>query len=119
MVDRKKGIVLDILDDRKKATLKDWLTKNKEQFCEVRSVSMDMWEPFINAVKEIIEGAETMICFDRFHMASSFGKAVDTVRAIEHRTLSQDTQSPLTKTKHDWLRTKANGGYKDKRALCS
>ncbi len=117
VVDRKKGIVLDILDDRKKATLKDWLTKNKEQFCEVRSVSMDMWEPFINAVKEVIEGAETMICFDRFHIASYFGKAVDAVRATEHRTLSQDTQSPLTKTKHDWLRTKANGGYKDKRAF--
>ncbi len=64
-----------------------------------------------------IEGAETMICFDRFHIASYFGKAVDAVRATEHRTLSQDTQSPLTKTKHDWLRTKANGGYKDKRAF--
>jgi transposase len=49
---------------------------------------MDMWEPFITAVQETIEGAETKICFDRFHVASHFGKALDKVRANEHRQLS-------------------------------
>ena len=31
--------------------------------------------------------------------------------------LSRAGSSPLTKTKHEWLRSKANGGYKDKRAF--
>lgn len=115
LVNRETGVVFDILDDRKKATLKVWLKKNKEQLQEVRSVSMDMWKPFINAVKEVIPDGEKKICFDRFHVASYFGKALDKVRANEHRTLGKD--SSLTKTKHDWLRTKANGGYKDKRAF--
>ena len=34
-----------------------------------------------------------------------------------HRMLGKDGSSPLAKTKHDWLRTKANGGYTDKRAF--
>lgn len=117
LVDRGKGIVIDVLDDRKKATLKNWLESNKEQLEMVRTVSMDMWEPFITAVQETIEGAETKICFDRFHVASHFGKALDKVRANEHRQLSSVGKSPLTKTKHDWLRTKANGGYKDEQAF--
>jgi transposase len=38
---------------------------------------MDMREPFINAVRETIEGAEEKICFDRFHVAAYFGNALD------------------------------------------
>jgi len=76
---------------------------------------MDMWEPFINAVQETIDDADAKICFDRFHVASHFGKALDKVRATEHKALG--SESPLTRTKHDWLRTKANGGYRDKRSF--
>ena len=117
LVNRETGVVIEILDDRKKATLKTWLKKNKKQLQEVRSVSMDMWGPFINAVKDVIPDGEKKICFDRFHVASYFGKALDKVRASEHRMLIKNGASSLTKTKHDWLRTKSKGGYKDKRAF--
>lgn len=117
LVDRKTGVVIDILDDRKKASLKKWLRENKEQLQDVRSISMDMWEPFITAVQESIEGADDKICFDRFHVAGHFCKALDKVRATEHRELGGSRTSPLTRTKHDWLRTKANDNYKDKRAF--
>jgi len=117
LVNRSTGVVIDILDDRKKITLKKWLHTNKKQLKEVKSVSMDMWEPFITAVQESIEGADRKICFDRFHVSAHFGKALDKVRASEHRELGRIGESPLTKTKHDWLRTKANNGYKDKRAF--
>ena len=117
LVDRKRGVVIDILDDRKKSTLKKWLQGNKDQLREVRSVSMDMWEPYITAVQETIERADAKICFDRFHVAGHFGKALDKVRATEHRELGRSGDSPLTRTKHDWLRTKANDEYKDKRAF--
>jgi transposase len=101
LVDRKRGVVVDILDDRKKATLKKWLQDNKNQLREVRSVSMDMWEPFITDGQETIEGADAKICFDHFHVAGHFGKALDKVRATEHRELSRSGASPLTRTKHD------------------
>ena len=54
LVNRKTGVVVDVLDDRKKATLKKWLQANKDQLREVRSISMDMWEPFITAVQESV-----------------------------------------------------------------
>jgi transposase len=117
LVDRSDGTVIDILNDRKKATLKGWLEDNQLHLQELRSVSMDMWEPYIRAVSEVIEAAESKICFDRFHVASHFGKAVDKVRATEHRALLQGGDSPLTRTKYDWLRSKVNNGYRDKRAF--
>jgi transposase len=117
LVNREDGTVIDILNDRKKTTLKGWLRDNERHLQQLRSVSMDMWQAYINAVSEVIEGAEHKICFDRFHVASYFGKALDKVRATEHRQLRQEGTSPLTGTKHDWLRRKANGGYRDKRAF--
>jgi transposase len=117
LVDRKTGVVVDILDDRKKATLRKWLQANKDKLHEVQSISMDMWEPFITAVQESVEGADGKICFDRFHVASHFGQALNKVRATEHRDLGRTGDSPLTRTKHDWLRTKSNDEYKDKRAF--
>ena len=54
LVNRETGAVLEVLDDRKKATLKTWLNSNKQSLKEVRSVSVDMWKPFINAVKDRI-----------------------------------------------------------------
>lgn len=114
LVDRKQGTVIDILDDRKKETLKEWLNTNKNKLKTVRSISMDMWEPFINAVLETIEGANNKVCFDRFHVAGHFGKALDKIRATEHRELGKNGTSPLTKTKYDWLRTNANNEQKDK-----
>jgi len=44
-----------------------------------------MREPFITAVQETIDEASSKICFDRFHVASHFGKALDKVRATEHK----------------------------------
>lgn len=117
LVDRKTGTVIDILDDRKKAFLKEWLEANKDRLKAVRSISMDMWEPFIKAIQETIEGADDKICFDRFHVAGHFGKALDKIRATEHRQLGRTGESPLTRTKYEWLRTKARNEYKDKRAF--
>ncbi len=114
LADRNTGTVINILDDRKKATLREWLEQNKDRLQAVRSVTMDMWEPFINAVLETMEGADEKICFDRFHIDAYFGKALDKIRATEPRELGKQGKSPLTRTRHDWLRTSANNGYSDK-----
>ena len=64
---------------------------------------MDMWDPFINSVREHFERADELIAFDRFHVSQHFGKAVDKVRAEEHRALAVNGKSPLTRTRHQWL----------------
>jgi len=41
VADRNSGTIIEVLDDRKKATLKGWLEQNRGQLQAVRSVSMD------------------------------------------------------------------------------
>jgi transposase len=106
VVDTERNIVVDVLDGRKKATFKEWLEAlPPSSINAIKTVSMDMYDGYINAVREVVPGAEDKICFDRFHVAQHFGKGVDKVRASEHRAfLSAHGQSVLTHTKHAWLR---------------
>ncbi len=106
ILDKDKDIVLDILDDRKADTLDTWFkTQHIGDFTNIQSISMDMWDPFIKAVKENFDDAENLIAFDRFHVAQHFGKAVDKVRAQENRLFEKTAgENPLNRTKYQWLR---------------
>ena len=66
---------------------------------------MDMWDPFINAVKKIFKNAEDIISFDHFHVSQHFGKALNKVRAEEHRSfIARESKSPLIRSKYQWLK---------------
>ncbi len=106
ILDKSKDVVIDILDDRKAQTLNNWLKEQDiSDLTTLKSISMDMWDPFINAVKANFENSEDLIAFDRFHVAQHFGKAVDKVRAQENRGFKQTgKENPLTRTKYQWLR---------------
>ena len=110
ILDKDNNKVLDVLQDRKAETLDGWFkTQTVADFKALRSISMDMWDAFIKAVKANFEGAESLIAFDRYHVAQHLNKAVDKVRAQEHRELLKENgTSELTGTKYDWLRTSAN-----------
>lgn len=105
LIDQSTGIVLDVLDDRKAETLKAWLeNKPIQHLRKIETVSMDMWDPFILAVKTSVPEAEAKICFDRYHVAQHLAKALDKVRNEEHRRLiAEQGFSPLTGTKYEWL----------------
>ena len=104
--DQERNCVVDVLDGRKKETLKSWFLAHMHALRTLESVSMDMWDAYIGAVRESIPDGVQKICFDRFHVAQYFNKALDKVRADEHRAFKQQGKtSPLTRTKHDWLRS--------------
>ena len=64
ILDRNRDIVLDVLDDRKAESLEKWLRdRPAHHLTSVQTVTMDMWDPFIKAVR-----AREKICFDRFHV---------------------------------------------------
>jgi transposase len=115
LLDQSTGIVLDVLDDRKAETLKAWLeSKPIHHLRKIETVSMDMWDPFILAIKACVPEAEAKICFDRYHVAGHFAQALDKVRNQEHRLLLEEQGfSPLTGTKYDWL---INAGKTDNRS---
>ena len=105
ILDKDTDTVIDILDDRKAVTLKNWLQiQQKSDFSELQSITMDMWDPFINAVKKSFQDAEKLIAFDRFHVSQHFGKALDKIRAEEHRSfINGEAKSPLVRSKYQWL----------------
>ena len=114
ILDKENDVVIDILDDRKAKTLKNWFeTQQTADFKGIESISMDMWDPFISAVKSNFENADELIAFDRFHVAQHFQKAVDKVRSEEHRALvASGKYNPLICSKHQWL---TNSHRKDNR----
>ena len=105
ITDRDRRVVLEVLEDRTKERVLTWLDSNSPaQLAAIETVSMDMWEAFINAFQERLPEADRKICFDRFHIAGYFGKAVDEVRIEEHKALKAAGSDLLTHTKHQWLK---------------
>lgn len=102
-LDRK--IVLDVLNDRTQKTLEQGLLNLGEDTLKgVEAVAMDMWKPFINAVKEVVPEGERKIAFDKFHVAKHLGDAVNTVRRQEHKMLSEEGDDTLKGSRFIWLR---------------
>jgi transposase len=110
VLDKDSNTVIDVLPDRKAETLDTWFkTQEMADFSALKSISMDMWDAFIKAVKANIKGGESMISFDRYHVSQHLNKAVDTVRAREHRHLMEEYgMSELQGTKYEWLRNSSN-----------
>ena len=105
ILDKDRDSVIDVLEDRKAETLETWLRMQKAVNLKgLASISMDMWDPYIKAVKEAIPGSENLIAFDRFHVSKHLNEAVDRVRRREHTLFQKLTgESPLSKTRYQWL----------------
>jgi len=105
ILDKNRDCVLDVLDDRKAETLETWFKTQKiSDLSCLGSISMDMWDPYIKAVKEAIPDAEMKIAFDRFHVSKHINEALDKVRRREHAALLKLTgESPLSKSRFQWL----------------
>lgn len=68
-------------DDRGQESLEHYYTQfSKKEREDVKTVAMDMWDPYIAATKEKIPEAEKKIVFDKFHVMRLMGEAVDKVR---------------------------------------
>lgn len=85
-----KAVVLAVLKDRKKKTVKDFLLSiPKDLACTVVSVCSDMYDGFINSVKEVF-GTKVKIVIDRFHVAKNYRGAIETLRKKEMKRLKSD-----------------------------
>jgi len=104
--DADRGIVLASLDGRDSETLVNWFeTQMTADFSELASITMDMAPPFIKAVREYFPNADDLLCYDRFHVAQLFTRAVDVIRRKESAEFNRrGGRNPLAKTKFEWLR---------------
>jgi transposase len=76
-----------------------------EQLAAIEAISMDMWQPYINATEHAVPGAAVKIVFDRFHIMQHALDAVDRVRKTENRALRAEGDDSLVGTKYQWLRS--------------
>jgi transposase len=101
--------VLYVADDRKRSSLDGFFQElSPEQLGAIDVVAMDMHEPYISCVRQRVPDGEYKIAFDKFHVASHLGDAVDEVRRQEHRELMEQGDARLTGTKYLWLQNPNN-----------
>lgn len=74
---------------------------------QLKHVCSDMWKPYLKVIKKKVPQALHIL--DRFHIMANINKAIDEVRASEHKQLQQDGYEPVLK-KSRWclLKRKEN-----------
>ncbi len=109
VTDTTNGKVLHVADEHSQESLNSFFEGlSKEDLEGIKTVSMDMWKPYINSVKEYVPDADSKIAFDKFHVAKHLGDAVDKVRRQEHKALKAIGDETLKNTKYIWLQNPEN-----------
>jgi len=101
--DPSKQRVIDIVQKRTQESTEKLIDSalSDSQRQQVQSVTIDMWEAFMNAIKAKLPHAD--IVHDRFHIAKYLNKAVDDTRRDEHRQKLKQKDDTLSRTKYLWL----------------
>ena len=107
--DLDRGTIEHVTNDRKQESLEEYYVGlSQEQKAGIEAIAMDMWEPYVGATKKHIAEADKKIVYDRFHIMSHMGKAVDTVRKQEHKENMLKGDDTLTGSKYLWLFNEKN-----------
>jgi len=85
-----KVVLLGVLRNRKKKTIVKFLKQiPKHLEYTIDSVCCDMYEGYINAIKEVFE-VHPKIVIDRFHVVQNYRKGADNLRKKELRRLKKE-----------------------------
>jgi transposase len=78
-----------------------WDSLSAEQKAGVEAVAVDMWEPFVQSVREQVPAAD--VVHDKFHVSKYLNEAVDKVRRQEHKELLAQGDETLKGSRPLWL----------------
>lgn len=82
-------IILSVLKDRKKVTVKKFLQTIPERLTKtIKFVCSDMYDGFVNAAKEVLN--KNIVVIDRFHVAKLYLKCIDNLRKKELKRLKSE-----------------------------
>ena len=99
VLDFETGRVLWLGEGRKAETLQaffDGMTPEQKE--ALQAVAMDMWEPYIKAVRESVPHVK--IVFDLFHVVHAFNKVIDDVRVSEYKKASEKNKAVIRGSKY-------------------
>jgi transposase len=92
--DLDRGCIIAVLEDRLMERLEGWFDSlSEEERQAIEEVSMDMWSPYRQAVKNKVPHAE--IVADRFHVVKNLNGAVTKARRDIQRTAHEEIKECL------------------------
>jgi len=107
--DLEAGTIVYVAEGRRQASLEEYLGQfTPEQLSTIKAIAIDMWDPYVAALRKYVPFADQKIVYDRYHIMAMMNKAVDTVRKQEHRTLQGEGNDSLKGTKYLWLWSEEN-----------
>jgi transposase len=107
--DLERGTVEYLGDNRDEGSLDGYLGKLSPKRREkIKSIAVDMWDPYLASIRKHVPDAEEKVVFDRYHLMTHMGKAVDEVRKAESREMLKNDDERLKGTKYLWLYSKEN-----------
>lgn len=102
--DLEHGHVVELAEDRTKQSVLTCLGRfSLDELAGVESIAMDMWEPYTQIFRVLVDDADDKIVYDRFHIVKHMNEAVDQVRRKENKALRADGDDRLVGSKHLWL----------------
>lgn len=89
-----EGYVLDVLPDRERKTLENWLSGLAPEVKKaIQVINLDMWEPYTLAVKAKLPHARIVV--DRFHVMKNLNHCLTLARREIQRTASDEVKEQL------------------------
>jgi transposase len=110
--------VLDVLENREKATVVAYLRKKKEEglLAHVEEVTTDMWDAYVEAAREVF-GAGVRITIDRFHVMKNFQDGLTAARRELQRELPAEAKTRLKGSRWWWVTNPENMRAEDLEAF--
>lgn len=107
-IDRDCTRLLWVGQERTEATIRSFFAFfGVERSQQLKYVCSDMWQPYVKAIAEF--ASQALHILDRFHIVAMLNKAIDEVRASEHKQLRADGYEPVLKrTRWCLLKRKEN-----------
>lgn len=101
-------------EGRSKETLQRFFLEHGDVLkASVKAVCCDMWQPYIDVLKEQLPNAT--LVFDKFHIVRHLLQAVDEVRRDETSELKKTNPELLKRTRYLWLKNAENLTEKERR----
>jgi transposase len=102
--DLEHGHVIELAEDRTKDSLLRCLGRfSINDLAGVEAIAMDMWEPYAQVFRAVVDNADDKIVFDRFHIVGHMNEALDQVRRRENKVMRAEGDDRLVGSKHLWL----------------
>ncbi len=109
LIDHSNERVLDVLPERDKGRLVQWLQQEKRSglLKQLVEVTTDMWEGYVNAVHEVF-GKELRVTIDRFHVMKQFQERLTQARREIQRKLPAEAAKELKGSRWLWQKNEEN-----------